>query len=242
MVSVSDELKERNILVLKLKLILIVRFTCATLDVRHRICCNPYHLVCDNRLQLHRSEACHNWIDLIFGCLLRGGAAIQQSNVFTPVYYCNHDELVSKVAVREWMREFGSVPVPLFYEPHPPRLFGNGELQLPSRLQPLKSVASSEVLLVDAKFQVKSSYDPFRELHFGEIKMCDGIFRWEISSFECCAFSNDRLFFCGILGNGTRLLSGLLIRRLEWLGTCFLPPEFIPISPSRSTSAASRAL
>jgi hypothetical protein len=33
MVSMSDELKEHNIL----KLILIVRFACATLDVGHRI-------------------------------------------------------------------------------------------------------------------------------------------------------------------------------------------------------------
>jgi hypothetical protein len=34
MVSMSDELTERNIL----KLILIVRFACATLDVGHPIC------------------------------------------------------------------------------------------------------------------------------------------------------------------------------------------------------------
>jgi hypothetical protein len=34
MVSMSDELKERNIL----KLILIMRFACATLDVGHAIC------------------------------------------------------------------------------------------------------------------------------------------------------------------------------------------------------------
>jgi hypothetical protein len=66
----------------------------------------------------------------------------------------------------------------------------------------------------------------FRELHIGEIKMYDGIFRWEISSFEWCAFSNDHLFFCGIVGNGTLLLYGLIMGRLESLGTCFLPPEF----------------
>jgi hypothetical protein len=42
MVSMSDELKERNIL----KLILIMRFTCATLDVGHPIS-GPDARVCD---------------------------------------------------------------------------------------------------------------------------------------------------------------------------------------------------
>jgi hypothetical protein len=43
MVSMSDELKERNIL----KLILIARFACATLDVGH-----PIHYYLVNRLML----------------------------------------------------------------------------------------------------------------------------------------------------------------------------------------------
>jgi hypothetical protein len=38
MVSMSDELKESN--VLKLKIILIVRFACSTLDVGHPITAN----------------------------------------------------------------------------------------------------------------------------------------------------------------------------------------------------------
>jgi hypothetical protein len=41
MVSISDELKERNIL----KLILIVRFACATFDLGHAIDRGEFHLM-----------------------------------------------------------------------------------------------------------------------------------------------------------------------------------------------------
>jgi hypothetical protein len=49
MVSISDELKERNIL----KLILIVRFTCATLDVGHLL---PQYRI---RVNLFVCSICH---------------------------------------------------------------------------------------------------------------------------------------------------------------------------------------
>jgi hypothetical protein len=44
MVSMSDELKERNIL----KLILIVRFACATLDVGHPIISSSFSFILHN--------------------------------------------------------------------------------------------------------------------------------------------------------------------------------------------------
>jgi hypothetical protein len=52
MMSLSDELKERNIL----KLILIARFACATLDVGHPIHleCSRYSTSCFSSFQAHQ--------------------------------------------------------------------------------------------------------------------------------------------------------------------------------------------
>lgn len=91
----------------------------------------PGEFVRINRMALESEQVSaklHLWIDLIFGHLQRGQAAVEAKNVF---YYLSYAELIDldgihdaalKKSVESQIANFGQVPAQLFREEHPMRM------------------------------------------------------------------------------------------------------------------------
>ncbi|KAK7198580.1 neutral sphingomyelinase activation associated factor-like protein [Novymonas esmeraldas] len=71
------------------------------------------------------SASLHCWIDLVFGVAQAGERAVAADNLFHPFSYPPRVKQLSvpgvHLAAHEYAREFGSAPVQLFSEAHPPR-------------------------------------------------------------------------------------------------------------------------
>eukprot|EP00211_Chloroparvula_japonica_P001331 CAMPEP_0119149810 /NCGR_PEP_ID=MMETSP1310-20130426/43880_1 /TAXON_ID=464262 /ORGANISM="Genus nov. species nov., Strain RCC2339" /LENGTH=581 /DNA_ID=CAMNT_0007141947 /DNA_START=75 /DNA_END=1817 /DNA_ORIENTATION=+ len=73
------------------------------------------------------SRGLHHWIDLVFGALQRGEAALQADNLFYPLTYEGATEVekvqdpTERASLEAQIQEFGQTPRQLFTAPHPPR-------------------------------------------------------------------------------------------------------------------------
>ncbi|KAL0241014.1 hypothetical protein GEMRC1_006250 [Eukaryota sp. GEM-RC1] len=100
---------------------------------------NPDLFIRINRAALESdyvSSQIHHWIDLIFGYQQRGNDATTVYNRYKPhcYYSMNFEKIKDKRSKRSLMnaiREFGQIPIQLFYKPHPQKYLKNVKKRLP---------------------------------------------------------------------------------------------------------------